>query len=673
MKSIAIKSIEKTSEVKKVYDIHHNIPQGMFYDKQPNLVTEAGTISNCGRHAGGVVLTDSPLEKENMPLVIGGKDAKRALQTPWTEGVNFRMLEHFGFLKFDFLALGTLRLFERTIEKILKKKTGKSHISFEEIKEWYDQNLSPDANPMTDLNVYKKVFWEGNHMSTFQFVKPNTQLFMKKMKPNCINDIAIATSIHRPGPLGLGADKDYLDNRANMDKVVYEHPFLESVLKPTSGLTIFQEQLQLIYNKLCGVPLDETDSVRKAFTKKEINNKEKAAKEREKLRTEFIEKSKKHAGFDEKKAGNFFDRMEKLVAYSFNASHAFSYSIATYQCAHLLTYHEEEWVTTCLDYAATEKGKVVGQDDPKSVSMREAQKLGYKFANPDINWSGYGYEMHPEEKKTIVPGFTSIKGIGVAALQEIFANRPYTSIEDLFVNRDGSWKHSKFTRKGLSTLVQLEALKSIDSIGYGKQLDNYKQLYNIVENNFDELKRMSARKTNNDVRARLHELIAEQKALKVEDWTKPEKIQFWLDLVGSVNLDLLLDDEYLKAIQLADLISIDAVPEPELDEEGQVIKIRAGVWFIIKHLTPKLTKTGKSYLELKVNGEKFVDLTLRVWDVGNAEAIIKNKKLKKDDVMGAIITKDGFGHSCNYRNLSPLQEYVNFINRNGAMEDMPIG
>jgi DNA polymerase III alpha subunit len=225
-----IKSIQKIGK-KAVYDIHHNIPTGAFIDDQPNILTEAGLISNCGRHAGGVVLTDSPIEKQNMPLVIGGKGDKRSLQTPWTEGVNFRMLEHFGFLKFDFLALGTLRIFENTVRKILKKQTGRleSEIPFEEVQKWFYEHLSPDKNPMDDINVYKHVFWNGNFISIFQFVKPNTQDFMKRMKPVSVKDISIATSIHRPGPLGLKVDRDFLNNRANPEKIKYEHPFLKEV------------------------------------------------------------------------------------------------------------------------------------------------------------------------------------------------------------------------------------------------------------------------------------------------------------------------------------------------------------------------------------------------------------------------------------------------------------
>lgn len=664
MKPVQIKKIERIEGERHVYDIHHNLPPGAFYDRQPNLVTDAALISNCGRHAGGVVLTDSPLEKENMPLIIGGKDTKRSLQTPWTEGVNYRMLEHFGFLKFDFLALGTLRIFEKTVEKIIKRKTGAKYVRFEEIKKWFADNLSPDKNPMTDMNVYKHVFWDGNYMSIFQFVKPNTQSFMRRMKPTCIRDIATATSIHRPGPLSLSVDEKFLNNRENHANLKYEHPLLKEVLEDTENLLIFQEQLQLIYHKLCGIPLDETDGVRKAFTKKEINNKEKAAAERDKLKGEFIKLSKENAGVDEKMSSKFFDNMAALVAYSFNLSHAISYSLATYQCAHFLTYHPDEWVTSCLDYSATEKGKVVGQDDPKSTSMREAQKLGYKFAKPDINWSGQGYEMHPTEAKVIVPGFTSIKGIGMAALQEIYANRPYKTIEDLLITPSGQWRHSKFNKKALGSLIQLEGFDSLNCVGPNKQVENYKQLYNIILGNYDNLKRISGLKKNNDIRPVLQKLIEEAKG--EPDWTREEKIGFWLALAGSVNMDLVLDERYVKVINQYGLVSIDAVPEPEPDTV-----IKETVWFIVKSVAAKVSKAGKPYLEMKVNGEKFVDITLRLWNVANADTIVKQGLIKKNSLMCGEVKRDNFGFSTFYKNIASLLEASNHAN--GDDSEIPIG
>lgn len=299
-----------------------------FYNALTVLFKQMRTIS---KHAGGVLLTSNA--REAMPLL----KAKGGIQTPWPEGLANRHLEDFGLLKFDILGLGTLRMFEDCIRKILKAQGNKAP-SFADVKAWYNAHLHPDNNNMDDMKVYKNVFWEGHFGGIFQFVQKNTQAFMAQMKPTCLYDIAIATSIFRPGPLAAGVDKAFLNNRTNPESVVYKHPLLKEVYANTSGLLVFQEQLQMTYHKLAGVPLEQTDGVRKAFTKKDMSNKEKAAKDRFNLRKDFEDKCLSVNGISPTISGDLFDEMEKLVAYSFNLSHAISYGMITYMCAFLLTY-----------------------------------------------------------------------------------------------------------------------------------------------------------------------------------------------------------------------------------------------------------------------------------------------------------------------------------------------
>lgn len=180
------------------------------------------------RHAGGVIITEN--SREGMPLIKAGGE----LQTPWPEGVNFRHLEEFGLLKFDILGLGTLRMFENCVRRILQKQ-GTKHPTFKQIKQWFWDNLHPDNNPLTDPKVYENVFWKGNYTGIFQFINDKTQNFMRQMKPKSITDIAVATSIFRPGPLSLKVDQRFLNNRANPDSVVYKHPLQEEIFKETSG------------------------------------------------------------------------------------------------------------------------------------------------------------------------------------------------------------------------------------------------------------------------------------------------------------------------------------------------------------------------------------------------------------------------------------------------------
>lgn len=343
---------------------------------------------------------------------------------------------------------------------------------------------------------------------------------------------------------------------------------------------------------------------------------------------------------------------------SVSNSHAISYSIATFQCSYLLTYHPDEWITACLDYAALEKGKVVGQEDPKAVAMREAQKLGYKFSKPDINFSSAGYEMHPIKEKTIIPGLTTIDGIGEAALEEINRNKPYKDIKDLLIKEDGSWKHSKFNRKGLTNLICLEALDSLNLVSPTGELSNYKQAFNVIVENFDLLKKTSAKKKNNNIQLVLDELIKKEQELKTEDWSRAEKTKYWLELAGSADLNLILDPKYFEAIKEMNLISVDDIREIDFLEEGEKKKITEQVWFILRKTMLKTTKTGKTYAELSVIGEKFSDLTVKIWDISSTENF---EAYPVYEVYCGSITKDKYGLSTKLDKIASLSEIYDYL------------
>ncbi len=577
-------------------------------------------IKSTSRHAGGVILASNT--KEAMPIIASGGQ----LQTPWAEGLNNRHLEEFGLLKFDILGLGTLKMFEECTRKILIK-TGNKNPSFPEIKKWFFEHLHPDNNPMTDEKVYKHVFWEGHFSGTFQFVQKNTQEFMRQMKPKNIIDIAIATSVFRPGPLGLGVDKQFLKNRSKPELVVYQHPLLKEVYNETSGLLVFQEQLLMIYHKLAGVPLDECDGVRKSFTKKNISEKDKAAAERDVLQLEFVKKCEEVNGIDSKTSSEIFHNMKSLVAYSFVKAHAVSYAIATFQCAYFLTYYPDEWITTYLDYCTESKGSSTNQEDPKAVAIKEAKKLGYKISKPDINNSSYGFAIHPTQQKNLVPGFSSLKYVGKTVLWELKQNKPYKTAEDLLINENGTWRHSKFNKRALSTLISLEALDSMDLVGIEKTFSNYKQMHHVLIENYDLLKRTSARKKNNNVRELMKNLIEESKDMP--DWTPEEKMLTQQELAGSVDFSLIVPDDIQEALDKEGIIPIDEwIPDSKC-------------WAAVSSAALATTKTGKPYLKLKLFGESMREHMCMIWNYKGT-----GKGLKQNDIIVAEFTgKTDFGFS----------------------------
>lgn len=579
---------------------------------------------NISRHAGGLIIADDAME--NFPIIKSGG----VLQTPWTEGLKFRHLESFGFLKYDILALGTLRMFENCIRRILKSQ-GIKYPSFDQIKSFYYEKLHPDNNDMNDKKVFKHVYWKQNYAGVFQFVRPQVQEMMAKMKPTCLKDIAIITSLYRPGPLAIGAEKVFLKNRKKPEAIVYKHPLLKEVLEDTSGLILFQEQLQLIYHKLAGVPLDQTDDVRKAFTKKDASNKEQAAKERKRLRDDFIEKCQKTNSISPKISASIFDEMEKYVKYSFNLSHAISYATISYQCAWFLTYYPDEWVATYIDYCIEDKGKVAGYEDPKAVALSEAQTLGYEISKPDINKSNRDFTV---KEGKLIPSFSSIKSVGVTAQSEIFHHRPYKTLEDLLWNSNDTWRHSKFNKRALSSLVQMEALDSMDLVGPDKMFKNYRQLYHVVVENNELLKRAISRKKQTH-KELLKDLI--EQAQDLEDWSLEEKIKSSKELSGSVDINLIVTPKIRKFFAENSVECIDNWKKP-----GSVY------WAIVEHSTIATTKQGKKYCRVKLYGDSGVTYMCFLWNYNE----LKDKNIPENSLIIGNFKKSSFGLAASFGKFS---------------------
>ena len=179
MELLKIKSIKNTNTIQPVYDIHHNINNKCFYDEHPNLVANNITISNCGRHAGGVIIADADKLEQSMPIV----GVRGELQTPWTEGMNFRNLEDNGFLKFDFLGLTLLKDVENCIYRILKKQ-GNSNPTFLEAKDFFDKHLNCRFHQQNDLDVWKHVYHDGRFCGVFQFTNQGARQFALDAKPD---------------------------------------------------------------------------------------------------------------------------------------------------------------------------------------------------------------------------------------------------------------------------------------------------------------------------------------------------------------------------------------------------------------------------------------------------------------------------------------------------------
>lgn len=201
-----------------------------FIDENPQvgeLIEDlAGEQRSLGRHAGGLCLADGI--SSAVPIIM----SKGVKQTAFTKDY----LESMGVIKFDMLGLATMQLFEDCISLILKRHNGIEEPTFDDIRDWYKENLADGKLDLEDQKVYEHVFHKGNFAATFQVTQPDTQKYYQSAKPTSIVQIAICSSLLRPGPMASDIHTDFVKRKFNQSEIKYDHPLIEEILEETFGL-----------------------------------------------------------------------------------------------------------------------------------------------------------------------------------------------------------------------------------------------------------------------------------------------------------------------------------------------------------------------------------------------------------------------------------------------------
>jgi DNA polymerase-3 subunit alpha len=522
-----------------------------------------GQVRSCSRHAGGVVIAEN-LDK-NMPLINSGG----VRQAPWAEGQNVRHLEPMGFIKFDLLGLSTLKMMEGCIEHILQRHHGVENPTFAQVQEYYNTHLHPDVVDLEDPEVYENIFHKGKWAGIFQFTEQGAQKFCTRVKPRNIIDVSAITSIYRPGPLSANVHDEYVEAKESPHYIKYLTDESREITEETFGFLIFQEQIALLAHKLGGLTLDEGNMLRKVLTKKGTGK----GSVKGELHRKFIAGCEKN-GIGREPAQALWDKFEYFSGYGFNKSHAVSYSIISFQCAWLWNYYPVEWMAAFLDKEPETR---------KEKAINIAKKFGFKIAPLDINKSGTVWEIS-DDGKTLVQPLTSIKGLGMAAIEQVLENRPFMNAEDLLFREGVSY--SKLNKKALDALCRGGALDNIvDDRFTGRKhfwstcvVDRPKSLKKFAENL--ELYRPEG------------------------DFTEEEIIQFKTDLTGVFPLNLVLDPATIQQLQDKYI-----PPISEFDPELQIC------WFIPRKIIPKKTKNGKLYWIVEVIDSNNELTRIRCWGV----------------------------------------------------------
>ena len=465
-------------------------------DKNKDLIGIArkleGLYRQAGMHAAGVVISDHPLW--DVVPVFRGKDGEVISQFSMAD------VEAAGLVKFDFLGLKTLDVVdnaERHVNRRIREEIAAKDVAAlwkhphvhlvvdseqaleralaDERVVAMDTSLQPPPTeegrvdltlrtsllPRDNPEVYKLI-GSGATVGVFQLESTGFQELLKKLKPDCFEDIVAAVALYRPGPLQTGMVSDFVDCKHGRKPVTFPHPLLEAILSPTYGGFVYQEQVMQAAQIMAGYSLGGADLLRRAMGKKKA---EVMAAERVK----FVDGCKA-SDINEDNATEVFDLMEKFAGYGFNKSHSAAYAVITYETAYLKTFYKVEFMAALLSTELNKTENIVKH-------LAEAKGLGIEVLPPTVNESEVSFTV-PEQKVRF--GLGAIKGLGEAALEGILSARaeggPFSSIYDLCDRV--SLKH--LNKKALETLVRSGAL---DDFGFPRA-----QLQDAIERAVDAAK-----------------------------------------------------------------------------------------------------------------------------------------------------------------------------------------
>jgi len=541
-----------------------------FLAKYPLVKTHVealvGQVRSCSRHAGGVLVAENL--DEHMPLINSGG----VRQAPWSEGQNVRHLEPLGFIKFDLLGLSTLRMIDGCVRHILRRHYGNASPTFEDVKNFYDENLHPDRIDFNNQEVYENIFQKGNWAGIFQFTEQPAQNFCKRAQPESLIDIAAITSIYRPGPLSANVHEQYVEAKNNPDNIEYIHEAVEEETKETFGFLIFQEQIAMLAHKLGkNLSLDEGNLLRKVLTKKGTG---KGHEVKNRLYAKFVEGCQEK-GMKISESDRLWKTFEYFSGYGFNKSHAVSYSIISFQCAWLLNYYASEWMAAFLDKEPETR---------KEKAINIAKSYGFNIRKADINTSGRVWEIDPNDKNTLIQPLSSLKGLGDAAIEQILNNRPFNTIEDTIFHPDVIY--SKLNKKALDVLVRSGAMDNL----MDERFTGRKHFWSAVA--VDRPKNKKKFSENIEIYG------------PEGDFSHEEEIENTVSLTGIFPMDLVIDHKIKSRL--------DELYVPPISEYDRELGL---VWFIPRDVTERLTKNGKPYLIITAIDGNSALTKIRCWGI----------------------------------------------------------
>ncbi|MEX1147050.1 MAG: DNA polymerase III subunit alpha, partial [Sphingomonadales bacterium] len=391
-----------------------------------------GLYRHASTHAAGVVIGDRPLD-ELVPLY---RDPRSDM--PVTQ-FNMKWVEQAGLVKFDFLGLKTLTVLDRAVKLLADRGI----------------NVELEKVPLDDQKTYD-LMARGETVGVFQLESSGMRSVLTQMKPDAFEDIIALVSLYRPGP--MDNIPSYIRRKHGQEKPDYLHPSLESVLKETYGVIIYQEQVMQIARILAGYSLGEADLLRRAMGKK-------IAAEMDKQRARFMDGAAEK-GVDRGQASSIFDLVAKFAGYGFNKSHAAAYSVVAYHTAYLKANYPVEFLAASMTLD-------MNNTDKLDVFRQEARRLGITVLAPDVNASGVNFGVEDIQKESgegeqgsdclgIRYALAAVRNVGGQAMAGVVAERDangrFRDLSDFATRIDPR----NVNKRTLENLVKAGALDSVN-------------------------------------------------------------------------------------------------------------------------------------------------------------------------------------------------------------------
>lgn len=398
--------LENVKKIREIYKQETTLAGRVLHEAE----RLEGSVRNTGIHAAGIII--APQDLTELLPVATAKDSSL-----WVTQIEGNVIEEAGVIKMDFLGLKTLTIIKNALN-LIKQNHGVA--------------IDIDLIPLDDKKTFE-LYQHGSTIGTFQFESPGMQKYLRELKPDKFGDLIAMNALYRPGPIAY--IPNYIDRKHGREPISYDLPEMTEYLEETYGITVYQEQVMLLAQKLAGFSKGDADVLRKAMGKKQKSV-------LDKMKAQFIK------GATEKllpadKLEKIWTDWEAFAQYAFNKSHSTCYAYVAYQTAYLKSHYPAEYMSAVLNNA--------GAIDKITFFMEECKRMGIKVLGPDINESFKGFAVN--DKGEIRFGLGGLKGVGEAAVESIIAEKlkggPYTNIFD-FIRRINQRTVNKKTLESLA-------------------------------------------------------------------------------------------------------------------------------------------------------------------------------------------------------------------------------